>query len=47
MKSSQRINKLIEILKDHPTIHITTLQKNTNTPISTLRRDLMILEQQH
>lgn len=30
MKSSQRIDKLIEILKDHPTIHITTLQK---TPI--------------
>ncbi|MFY0445231.1 DeoR/GlpR family DNA-binding transcription regulator [Lactobacillus gasseri] len=44
MKKEQRLKNIISILKSHPSIHIKTLQDETGYSVSTLRRDLVDLE---
>lgn len=44
MKKDQRLKNIISILRSHPSIHIKTLQNDTGYSISTLRRDLVDLE---
>lgn len=43
-KKDKRIKRILEILHSHPEIHIHTLQDLTNYPTSSLRRDLVDLE---
>lgn len=44
-KKEERLRSITNILESHPVIHIHTLQKMTKYSVSTLRRDLIYLEE--